>query len=178
MADFGSVLNRTTVAYIEYAELSEDKYPTDAWIYNPDLSAVEGVMPRYWKVNADDVFEMTQAEKEAVDAADLTTFKARGKARIDTVMREYIDGKYPPTTLAILNSLYAHALDSGLTNRAAYLDDLHDWFVSLVNQQTTHNTTIDGSTTLEAIEAVVWDFSSFDASDPAVTPVGALAITD
>lgn len=39
------------------------------WIVNPDLSEVEGQPKRYWKIVGDAVQLMTQAERDAVDAA-------------------------------------------------------------------------------------------------------------
>lgn len=44
-------------------------FPSDTWVINPDLSAVAGVLPRYWKLTGDAVSEMTPEEKDAVDAA-------------------------------------------------------------------------------------------------------------
>lgn len=42
-------------------------YPTA--IVNPDLSALQGVPIKYWKIVAGAVVEMTQSEKNVVDAA-------------------------------------------------------------------------------------------------------------
>ena len=39
----------------------------------PDLSAVVGVPPMYWIITGDVVSEMSQAEKDAVDAANLSS---------------------------------------------------------------------------------------------------------
>jgi hypothetical protein len=46
-------------------------------IVEPDLSLVEGVPMKFWKQDGDEVLEMTQAEKDAVLAAELQTRKAR-----------------------------------------------------------------------------------------------------
>lgn len=43
--------------------------PAANYIEDPDLTAVEGVEQKYWKIEGDDVLEMTQAEKDAVDEA-------------------------------------------------------------------------------------------------------------
>ena len=58
-------------------------YDPGNWLINPDLAAVSGVPPMYWKVVGDTVVEMSQAEKDAVDATqpagidnhNLLTFK-------------------------------------------------------------------------------------------------------
>lgn len=46
-------------------------YDVETWLRNPDLSGLDGVAQRYWKVVDDTVVEMTQGEKDAVDAAAL-----------------------------------------------------------------------------------------------------------
>ena len=172
----GNVLNRTTKHYHTDVDLTQ--YAEADWIHDPDLSAVEDVMRRYWNIVGDTVTEMSQASKEAVDAADLATFKAHGTSRILRDMHAYIEGKYPSVVFNMLNNLDSDAVNSDLVNRMTYIDDMRDWFISLHTQRDTHDTAIAACTTLEAIEAVVWDFSSFDASDPAITVKGALAITD
>ena len=45
-------------------------YPSANWLHDPDFSGVTGVLSRYWKVGGspEAVLEMTQGEKDAVDA--------------------------------------------------------------------------------------------------------------
>ena len=43
------------------------------WIYNPDMSAVIGVPKKYLVITGDVVSEMSQSEKDAVDAILLAT---------------------------------------------------------------------------------------------------------
>lgn len=62
-----TVINRTTLQVINSVYLPD--YPSQDWIHNPDLSPVDGVPEKYWKIISDQVLEMTQGEK---DAADLT----------------------------------------------------------------------------------------------------------
>ena len=64
MAD---VLNRTTLQYLQ--SVNTPDYPVVDWVINPDLSGVAGVPQKYWKLTGDVVSEMSQAEKDAVDAA-------------------------------------------------------------------------------------------------------------
>jgi len=51
-------------------------FPRTEWIINPDLSAVEKVPRKYWRIDAERVVEMSSAEKAAVDQAELDTLKA------------------------------------------------------------------------------------------------------
>ncbi len=61
------VINKSTFEYRRSAHTQE--YDPANWLINPDLSAVVGVLQKYWKVENDAVVEMNQAEKDAVDAA-------------------------------------------------------------------------------------------------------------
>jgi len=61
------VIHRTTLE--QRVSVNTPDYPVEEWIINPDLSAVQGVAKKYWKIVGDDVQEMTQTEKDAVDAA-------------------------------------------------------------------------------------------------------------
>ena len=54
------------------------------WIYNPDMSAVEGVPSKYLVIIGDIVSEMSQGEKDAVDVAILA-------ARRDAMVNGAID---------------------------------------------------------------------------------------
>ena len=62
------VIHRTTLE-LKLSVNTQD-FPTGTWIINPDLSALGGVAEKYWKIVVDAVLEMTQVEKDAVDAAE------------------------------------------------------------------------------------------------------------
>ena len=63
-----NVINRTTCEYLE--SVNTPDFSVLDWIINPDLSAVSGVPMKYWKCSGDSVVEMSQAEKDTVDAAE------------------------------------------------------------------------------------------------------------
>jgi len=65
MAD---VLNRATLAYS--SSVNTPEYPVAEHIHNPDMSGVDGVEQKYWKLKGDAPVEMTVAEKAAVDQAE------------------------------------------------------------------------------------------------------------
>jgi hypothetical protein len=62
------VVHRTTKQYLKSANTPD--YPVETWIINPDLSAVEGFPSKYWIITGDVVTLMSQAERDAVDAAE------------------------------------------------------------------------------------------------------------
>jgi hypothetical protein len=70
-----NVINRTTYQYLQ--SVNTPDYNAGVWLINPDLSGVDGVPQKYWKVVADTVVEMTQPEKDAVDASMVVDY---GKA--------------------------------------------------------------------------------------------------
>jgi hypothetical protein len=82
MAD---VLNRTTKELRR--SVNTPDYDPAEWIIDPDLSAVAGFAPRYWKITGDVVSLVDQAERDAVDAAlaqqALDDAGAAEKARLD-----------------------------------------------------------------------------------------------
>lgn len=82
MAD---VIHRTTLEYRQSVHTPD--YPVEDWIINPDLSAVRGVQQRYWKLSKGAVVAMTEAEQEAVDAAQIAASK---DAQAGTVDRELV----------------------------------------------------------------------------------------
>ncbi len=90
MAD---VLNRTDGATFPYSKtllfsVNEPDYPQVDWIWNPDLSAVQGFNSIYWDITGDSVVLVDQATRDARDAelaaAALTNKRESLKARYDT----------------------------------------------------------------------------------------------
>lgn len=78
MAD---VLNRTTKVYLQ--SVNTPDFDVADWIINPDLSLVLPQEPNsiYWNIVGDVVTEMTQPEKDAVNAAEATAQTATNRQR-------------------------------------------------------------------------------------------------
>jgi hypothetical protein len=70
---------------------NDPSFTTDIWILDPDLSAVEGIDPKYWKIVGDIVSEMSQSEKDAVDAEELYIAKQQAMKQVDNNTRLLID---------------------------------------------------------------------------------------
>jgi len=66
-----NVLNKTTKEYL--LSVNTPDYSTEDWIINPDLSNVEDIPSKYWKIDGYDgydgynIIEMNQEEKDIVD---------------------------------------------------------------------------------------------------------------
>ncbi|GAI81870.1 unnamed protein product [marine sediment metagenome] len=78
MAD---VLNRITRQFLR--SVNTPDYSPAEWIWNPDMSPVEGVSAKYWIITGDVVSEMDAGEKAAVDLAALEASRDSIIAEID-----------------------------------------------------------------------------------------------
>jgi hypothetical protein len=74
------------------------------WIFNPDLSAVVGFLPRYWVISGDTVSLMSEGERDAVDVALLSGARDAVAAQLDAV-EEYSRA----FALVVLDELNLHA---------------------------------------------------------------------
>lgn len=82
----GDYLHRTTKVYRRSISPNELPESLANYIEDPDLSAVVGVSSAYWIITGDVISEMSQAEKDAVDAAVLATARdAEIQAQIDSL---------------------------------------------------------------------------------------------
>jgi len=57
--------------------LNADGSTKDGFIVNPDLSAIEGVPKKHWKLSGAKLVPMTKAQKDSVDSAEDTENTAR-----------------------------------------------------------------------------------------------------
>ena len=80
-----SVINRVTKEFIP--SVSRSYYPSSDWIYNPDMSEVEGLPRRLRVIEGDDVRAMTSHEN---DLNHLSEEKAAKIAVIDSRTEELI----------------------------------------------------------------------------------------
>jgi hypothetical protein len=81
----GNYLHRTTKQYLQSWSPNDLPDPLANYIEEPDLSAVEGVPNRYWIITGDVITEMSQGEKDALDAQALSDGR-------DAAIQEQIDG--------------------------------------------------------------------------------------
>ncbi len=87
-------LHRTTKQYLQSVSPASLSEPAANYIFMPDLSAVAGVPSQYWIITGDVVSEMSQAEKDVVDAANLS--EARDGAiqedidELESVLRQVV----------------------------------------------------------------------------------------
>jgi len=118
-----NVINRTTRQLIYSANTPD--YNESGWIINPDLTAVAGVPGKYWKISGESVTEMSQSEKDVVDAAEALLRKlpqgsfavscnCRGLAQSGRYM-EFSAGSYSYIAPAF-STVIALTVNTGLLN--------------------------------------------------------------
>jgi hypothetical protein len=84
-----NVLNRTTKEFRR--SVNTPDYPVENWIINPDLSSLIETDSKYWIVEGDTVRDMTDVEKDVVDANEASAAEAAAK----TAAKAVIDGADP-----------------------------------------------------------------------------------
>ena len=84
-----NVLNRTTKEFRR--SVNTPDFPVENWIINPDLSSLIETDSKYWVIEGDTVRDMTDVEKDVVDANEASATEATAK----TAAKAVIDGVDP-----------------------------------------------------------------------------------
>jgi len=113
----------------------------------------------------------------------LAWMKSQKLNALDECVQNYRYGRYWAGCCLHFTGLYVEAVDQSLTNRAAYVRALFTWISS---QSTGYRATkaaavaaASNKAELDAVSFSVADMAAiYDATDPAVTIAGALAIED
>lgn len=128
MAD---VIHRTTLEF--RGSVHTPDFPEPAWKHNPNMTAVAAVPSRYWKAPPSwdgDVgpVEMTQGEKDTVDAAEAAARLATNRAEAAAVPDDTVTslGWESRALIELLNKR-----DNFLTNR---LIEIQDTLVAIRDQ--------------------------------------------
>jgi hypothetical protein len=176
-----SVIHKTdrdsSGALIQLFSVNTPDYSTNDWVINPDLSAVQGVEKKYWKVTGNSVVEMNTGEKSTVDSNELTAAKTARKLALREEGWTYIEGRYDAGTQRVLMSLHADAFERSLTNRRSSLAGWLQWQEGVAAHVRSKVDAVDSESTVAGVNAVALNISALDAADPALTLGGVLDIT-
>lgn len=166
----GKVINRTTKE-IKVPVHTPDYSVTD-WIVDPDLSAVDGVPVKYWKITGDVISGMDQSEKDAVDLAAVPAAKANKKKSLKGRSDSFIESQgYTSSIKERFLSMYAE----GKLNRVKYIQPFIDWLEQIDNEVIVKQSDVDAASTLAEVNAIALDTATLAAADPQITIDGALA---
>ena len=80
-----NVVHRTTKEYRR--SVNTPDFDSGTWIINPDMTALVGVPNKYWNISGDLVTEMSQNEKDTLDAAEAVANEASDRG----VHKDHID---------------------------------------------------------------------------------------
>lgn len=165
----GKALNRVTKEV--KTPVHTPDYSVSDWIIDPDLSAVENVPVKYWKITGDVVSEMDQSEKDALDLASLPDAKINRKRYLITQSDSFTESRgYTVYLKGRLLSMYSE----GKRNRVKYIQPLIDWLEQVDNEVLSKQNDVDNATTLAEVNAIAIDTATLAAADPQITVEGAL----
>jgi hypothetical protein len=150
---------------VELAGGGSGFYYSGGWLY------VEGV----FQVELDNALTAYNSDLEAYVLEPLRETK---KDEVAEEANSYIELSYPSFRRELFIALAEEARNDGLTNRAAYINQLLAWVKTVVAQTIVYGDAIDAETDIDTITNYTADYSSFDATNPNVTIKAALAIPD
>ena len=90
----------------------------------------------------------------------------------------YVEARYSTPTRMLFFGLYVNSVINSLANRGTYLAQLFTWQNAGLALATTYIANVNSQTTPAAVLAITPDFSSLTSSDPLITPMGAILISN
>lgn len=143
----------------------------------PDIAALKAanVPVDYWKVSAGHLLEMTAGEKLAQNNGFLIpALRAKRLARLIADTQAYLDSRYPPTIMTLLDGLLNDPGSSAA--RLTHIRQVFAWRTTILQTFNTARAALAAAATLVALAAVTYDFTPLTATDPGVTIQSALAL--
>ena len=142
-------------------------YPESNWYHDPDLSAVEGVLEKYWMDDGEgNIVEMLAGEKALVDTGLLDKAKQQARAHMSLDCDDYVESNYRPSKQVYLVMRYCKAIQEKDTTKQDEVKLFVVWMESVYDYEDTKSTEINACKTAAAAEAVTWDFSQFNPTKP------------
>lgn len=169
----GDVLNRATGQYLK--SVNTPDFDPEKWIINPDLKDVGGVDQKYWLIEGDAVRSMNSSEK-----IDNYLPAAITKKNLDlrAAVNEYITGHYDAIAKLSLLAAWIEGMEKKYPNRISLVESVWVWVQSCIDLYDEKSKEIAGVPSLDALDAITWDLTKLDASDPKVSFVTVKNTTD
>lgn len=121
--------------------------------------------------------EMTQPEKDIVDADELASTKSNHKILLQLSADAYVDSRYPNSSATKLSSLYTEAVRDR-PNRASYILPFIKWREKVYADLKTRFDEVDAASSISAVNAIQLDTATLDSEDPQLTVEAAVAVED
>ena len=131
---------------------------------DPDLGITWVVLP-----NDATGVEITLVTDTVNAFSELQAAKTKKTEELNMACQSYILSRYDPPKQASLNALLTEAAILGYQNRIGYIAGALAWIKSVIAHYYTKSDAITAAATVQAVEDVTWDFTSFNASDPGIT---------
>lgn len=172
-----TVVHRQTLEIRQ--SVNSPDYSTDDWVINPDLSVVAAVPRVYWKVSNNDIVEMSQAEKDAVDVDRLQIARDAKKNSLETEFEKVVREHYPGYQREALLSILAAAVAAARPQQADYVRQLQTWIEDGIRTRLhPAQDAVDAAADMEAVAAVELDLDDWVTADPLVTVRQAITIDE
>jgi hypothetical protein len=179
-----TAVNKSTFEVLR--SVNTPDFPPVVWVINsPNLDTLVGsgtdsnpqTPKRYWIVDvpsSQNLREMTQAEKDAIDVSVGSLSLARTERK----------GTVKAQTDAFVLSLYSTSDQQDLINlrssasgeQKVFLDSFFAWYRGIYSALKVTFSQIDAAATVPAIQSISLSYTSFAASNPLVTTDGVLAL--
>ncbi len=146
---------------------------------DPSASRYDGVDTLYVDgVTQEDLDAALVTYMADLDAYLLAPAREIRKAKVSKASANFIDEIYPSFRRELFIALAEEARNSGLTNRANYINQMLTWVKTVVGSVLVLEDNIDAASTVAEIRAINFDPSPFVDTDPQITVRNALAIED
>jgi len=158
-----TVVNKTTFQVIKSVHTPD--YRNGEWLINPDIPDAP---KRHWKINGDSLVLKSAAEIADADAQWLSESKPNKKNELKHELGEALGSKYDNDEKLSLLLILQLAVATGNTARVGYVSQLAGWIDQGQDLLYAAQDSVDAATTVEDVENIQLDLSSWLAADPQV----------
>ena len=144
------VINKISLQKYVVTDLTN--YNIEEWLVNPDTSAVDNVLHKYWKIVENSIIEMTEEEKTALDTNILQQYMADKIFDLWSSTDEY-NKKF------FSGGIYSRILEMKLNGEQRAID-CEAWIDALWHDYYTRKYFLSIKTTVEEVDTISMDFTN------------------
>tara|TARA_Y100001938_G_C8083878_1_gene430750 strand:+ start:1624 stop:2133 length:510 start_codon:yes stop_codon:yes gene_type:complete len=158
-----TVVNKATFQVILSANTPE--YDPNEWLINPDIPDAP---KRHWRILNGNLRLKTASQIATADAEFLAETKENKKNGLKVELGEALESKYSNDEKLSLLLILQLAVASGNTARVGYVSQLAGWIDQGQDLLYAAQDSVDSAATVEDVENIQLDLSSWLAADPQV----------
>ena len=158
-----TVVNKNTFRVIRSVHTPD--YRNGEWLINPDIPDAP---KRHWKIDGDSLVIKNASEIAEADAAWISQVKSDKKEEFKNELGEGLSSKYDNDEKLSLLLILQLAVATGNTARVGYVSQLAGWIDQGQDLLYAAQDSVDAATTVEDVENIQLDLSSWIAADPQV----------